>query len=75
MNNETVKNRYPLPLISRLREQLLGAQYFTRLDLLIAYAHIRIKEGDKWKIAFRTPYEHYEYLVIPFGLTNVLAIF
>ena len=75
MNNETVKNRYPLPLISRLRDQLSGAQYFTRLDLPTAYAHIRIKEGDEWKTAFRTPYRHYEYLVMPFGLTNVPATF
>ena len=70
-----VKNRYPLPLISRLRDQLSGVRYFTRLDLLTAYAHIRIKEGDEWKTAFRTPYGHYEYLVMPFGLTNVLATF
>ena len=75
LNNETVKNRYPLPLISRLRDQLLRAQYFTRLDLPIAYTYIRIKEGDEWKTAFRTPYEHYEYLVILFGLTNALATF
>jgi hypothetical protein len=75
LNNETVKNRYPLLLISRLRDQLLGVQYFTRLDLPTAYAHIRIKEGDEWKTAFRTPYGHYEYLVIPFGLTNVPATF
>ena len=50
-------------------------QYFTRFDLLIAYAHIRIKEGDEWKIAFRIPYGYYEYLVMLFGLTNVLATF
>jgi hypothetical protein len=64
---------YQLPLISRLRDQLAGAQFFTRLDLPTAYAHIRIKEGDKWKTAFRTPYGHYEYLVMPLGLTNALA--
>jgi hypothetical protein len=66
---------YQLPLISRLRDQLAGAQFFTRLDLPTAYAHIRIKEGDKWKTAFRTPYGHYEYLVMPLGLTNALATF
>ncbi|EAQ87652.1 hypothetical protein CHGG_04271 [Chaetomium globosum CBS 148.51] len=75
LNNETVKNRYPLPLISRLRDQLSGAQHFTRLDLPTAYAHIRIKEGDEWKTAFRTPNGHYEYLVMPFGLTNAPATF
>ncbi|EAQ84694.1 hypothetical protein CHGG_08708 [Chaetomium globosum CBS 148.51] len=75
LNNERVKNRYPLPLIARLRDQLSGAQYYTRLDLPTAYAHIRIKEGDEWKTAFRTPYGHYEYLVMPFGLTNAPATF
>ncbi|KAL2019738.1 hypothetical protein VTK56DRAFT_9182 [Thermocarpiscus australiensis] len=75
LNDQTVKNRYPLPLISRLQDQLAGARYFTRLDLPTAYAHIRIKEGDEWKTAFRTPYGHYEYLVMPFGLTNAPATF
>ena len=75
LNDQTVKNRYPLPLISRLRDQLAGAKHFTRLDLPTAYAHIRIKEGDEWKTAFRTPYGHYEYLVMPFGLTNAPATF
>jgi hypothetical protein len=75
LNEETVKNRYPLPLIESLRAQLAGANYFTSLDLPTAYAHIRIKEGDEWKTAFRTAYGHYEYLVMPFGLTNAPATF
>jgi hypothetical protein len=75
LNEQTVKNRYPLPLISRLRDQLSKARHFTRLDLPTAYAHIRIKSGDEWKTAFRTPYGHYEYLVMPFGLTNAPATF
>ena len=75
LNAETVKNRYPLPLITQLRSQLAGAQYFTRLDLPTAYAHIRIKEGDEWKTAFRTRYRLFEYLTMPFGLTNAPATF
>ena len=75
LNDQTVKNRYPLPLISRLRDQLVGARYFTRLDLPVAYAHIRIREGDEWKTAFRTAFGHYEYQVLPFGLTNAPATF
>ena len=47
LNNQTVKNRYPLPLISQLRDQLAGTRIFTRLDLPTAYAYIRIKEGDE----------------------------
>jgi hypothetical protein len=75
LNDQTVKNRYPLPLISKLRSQLADAQWFTRLDLPTAYAHIRIKEGDEWKTVFRTPYGHFEYFVMPFGLTNAPATF
>ena len=51
------------------------ARHFTRLDLPIAYAYIRIKLGDEWKIVFYTPYRHYKYLVIPFGLTNAPTTF
>ena len=75
LNGETVKDRYPLPLISQLRDQLAGARHFTRLDLPTAYAHIRIKEGDEWKTAFRTRHGHFEYCVMPFGLTNAPATF
>ena len=75
LNGKTVKNRYPLPLISSIRDQLTGAQHFTRLDLLTAYAYIRIKKGDEWKTAFRIRYGHFEYQVMPFGLTNAPTIF
>jgi hypothetical protein len=54
---------------------LLGARYYTTLDLKDAYHRIRIKAEDKWKTAFRTRYGHFEYLVMPFGLTNALASF
>jgi hypothetical protein len=57
------------------RDQLAGAKYFTCLDLPTACAHIRIKEGDGWKTAFRTRFGHFEYLVIPFRLTNAPATF
>src|ERR1700716_787607 len=75
LHDQIVKNRYPPPLISRLRDQLVGAHYFTRLDLPIAYAHIRIREGDEWKTAFRMTFGHYEYQVLPFGLTNAPVTF
>ena len=75
LNDITIKNRYPLPLISEMRDRLQGAQWFTALDLKGAYNLIRIKEGEEWKTAFRTRYGHYEYLVMPFGLTNAPASF
>ena len=75
LNDITVKNRYPLPLISSAFELLQGATVFTKLDLRNAYHLDRIKEGDEWKTAFNTPTGHYEYLVMPFGLTNAPAVF
>jgi hypothetical protein len=75
LNEITIKNRYPLPLISEIRDRLYGAEWFTALDLRGAYNLIRIKEGDEWKTAFRTPLGHFETLVMPFGLTNAPASF
>ncbi|KAM9790768.1 autoimmune regulator isoform 1-T1 [Syngnathus typhle] len=63
INEITVKNRYPLPLLSSAFESLQGATIFTKLDLRNAYHLIRIREGDEWKTAFNTPSGHYEYLV------------
>ena len=75
LNNITVKNRYPLPLINSAFESLQQAKIFTKLDLRNAYHLVRIKEGDEWKTAFNTPQGHFEYLVMPFGLTNAGATF
>ncbi|KAK7926171.1 hypothetical protein WMY93_008481 [Mugilogobius chulae] len=75
LNDVTIKNRYPLPLISSAFELLQGAKVFTKLDLRNAYHLVRIREGDEWKTAFNTPSGHYEYLVMPFGLTNAPAVF
>ena len=60
LNNITVKNRYPLPLISSGFELLQGATIFSKLDLRNAYHLVRISEGDEWKTAFNTPSGHYE---------------
>lgn len=75
LNDITVKNRYPLPLMSSAFEILQGAHYFTKLDLRNAYHLVRIKEGDEWKTAFNTPLGHFEYRVLPFGLVNAPAVF
>ncbi|CAJ0934476.1 unnamed protein product [Ranitomeya imitator] len=75
LNNITVKNKYPLPLIPELFDRLRGAQIFTKLDLRGAYNLVRIRAGDEWKTAFNTRDGHYEYLVMPFGLCNAPAVF
>jgi hypothetical protein len=73
LNDITIKNRYPLPVISELQMRIKGAKVFTKIDIREAYHRIRMKEGEEWKTAFRTRYGHYEYLVMPFGLTNAPA--
>ena len=75
INNITIKNRYPLPLIPEALDRLRKARIFTKLDLRGAYNLVRIKQGDEWKTAFRTRYGHFECLVMPFGLTNAPAAF
>jgi hypothetical protein len=75
LNDITVKNSYPLPLIHELQDRLQGAQWFTAFDIPGAYNRIRIKDGHEWKTAFRTRFGLFEYLVMPFGLTNAPATF
>ncbi|KAK2899769.1 hypothetical protein Q8A73_012898 [Channa argus] len=75
LNNITVKNKYPLPLLNSAFESLQGATIFTKLDLRNAYHLVRIREGDEWKTAFNTPLGQFEYLVMPFGLTNAPVVF
>ena len=75
LNNITIKNKYPLPLMSSTLEPLTQATVFTKLDLRSAYHLVRIRRGDEWKTAFKTPHGLYEYLVMPFGLTNAPAVF
>ena len=71
----TVKNRYPLPLISELVSQLCGARYFTKLDVYWDFNNVCIKPGDEWKAAFRTNQGMFKPLVMFFGMTNSLATF
>ena len=75
LNAMTIKNRYPLPLINDLLNQLKGARFFTKLDVRWGFNNVRIHEGDEWKAAFRTNRGLFEPLVMYFGLTNSPATF
>ena len=75
LNDITVKNRNPIPLISSAFATLQKGRYFTKLDLRNTYHLVHIRGGDEWKTAFNTPWGHYEYLVMPFGLRNAPAVF
>ncbi len=74
-NQFTIKNWYPLPLTSRLLDQLTHAKVYTKIDLCGTYNLVHIQEDNEWKIMFKTLYDHFGYVVVPFGLTNMPTVF
>ena len=74
LNEVTIKNKYPLPRINDLFDQLQGAKYFSKIDLRSGYYQLKIRPSDVQKTAFVTRYGQYEFTVMSFGLTNALHI-
>ena len=75
LNNVTIKNRYPLPRIDDLFDQLQGSSFFSKIDLFLGYHHLRVRDEYVPKTTFRTRYGHYEFVDMSFCLTNAPIAF
>jgi hypothetical protein len=75
LNEVTIKNKYPFPMIDDLFDQLKDARIFSNIDLRYGYHHVRIRDEDINKNSFRARYSHYKFTVVPFGLSNAPVVF
>ena len=75
LNDLTIKNRFLLPIIGEILDELVGSQFFTKLDMTAGYHQIRMKPEDEFKTTFKTHHGHFQFTVMPFGLTNAPATF
>jgi hypothetical protein len=75
LNKVTINNKYPLPRIDDLFDQLKGARIFSKIELRSYYHQVRIKEEDISKTTFKTRYGNYEFIVVSFGISNALTFF